>query len=98
MPPRAKKTTQAKPESEAEQETLQAPADEVPDEQPAAADPEAATPEDVSEPTPPVEPEPARGDAQSDDLPCPVCFSDGWPDGVTSRGCEHGTWQRPAGD
>lgn len=39
--------------------------------------------------TPPVEPAPS-----DDPELCPVCFPEGWPDGVTSAGCIHGQWER----
>lgn len=37
---------------------------------------------------------PDEGAPADADLPCTVCFPDGWPDGVTARGCEHGSWTR----
>jgi hypothetical protein len=93
MPPR--KRAASAPKSEPEQEELETPADEVaPKETPEAVGAEEAEPEEAPSPETPADPEPPEDDPADADLPCISCFSDGWPDGVTARGCEHGSWTR----
>lgn len=91
MPPRKRAAAAPKPEPAVEQEELEASATEESPEGTAEADnTEGTAPADSPEP----EPEHTEDDALDAELPCTICFADGWPDGVTARGCEHGTWTR----
>ncbi|MGE7437948.1 hypothetical protein [Kitasatospora sp. NPDC001175] len=31
-------------------------------------------------------------DTANREQPCPECFPDGWPEGASAVGCEHGSW------
>lgn len=88
MPPRKRTAAAPKPEPVLEEEGLEAPAAE---ETPEAGGVEEAEPDRAASP---ADPEPKKADPADADLPCTVCFPDGWPDGVTARGCEHGSWTR----
>lgn len=78
MPPR-KRTT---PDPEPEQEPLETSAEDA-QEEPTADKPKA-----------PAAPEPAKSARKEAEQPCTECFREGWPDGTTSIGCAHGTWNR----
>ncbi|MGW2971336.1 hypothetical protein ACWDBO_31585 [Streptomyces mirabilis] len=56
--------------------------------------PEAPAVEETSEADGVKDAKPSAAAPTDVDLPCTVCFPDGWPDGVTARGCEHGSWTR----
>jgi len=78
MPPRKRNT----PEPEPEAPTLEA-AEAASAEAPETADGTAAGSN-----------EKPRASAKPKSGLCPGCFPAGWPDGATSAGCAHGSWQR----
>jgi hypothetical protein len=84
MPPRKRAAAAPKTQPAGKQEGLEAPDTE---ETPEADSVEEAAPDQSAGPDSPADPASAN-------LPCTVCFPDGWPDGVTARGCEHGSWTR----
>jgi hypothetical protein len=102
MPPR--KRAASAPKAEPEQEPL---APETEDEAAGRqADADSHEPaEETADPTPTdgggQEPDSAkdednaaRNDLQAADKPCGECFPNGWPEGIFSVGCTHGTYIR----
>lgn len=90
MPPRKRAAPAPKPKPAAEPEGLDALAEDAPEEAADAGDAEADEATDAA----PAEPEPAKGGDPDAEQPCTDCFPAGWPDGATSAGCGHGTWNR----
>lgn len=35
-----------------------------------------------------------KAEAPGVEVPCPMCFPAGWPEGSPAVGCEHGSWTR----
>lgn len=58
-----------------------------------APQPEPELPETPAEETS-EEPQAAKRTRRTAVEPCTTCFPDGWPDGATAVGCEHGSWTR----
>jgi hypothetical protein len=57
-----------------------------------SADAPAAAAEET--PAPQAEPKPKRSERRPAALPCSICFPNGWSEGSTAVGCEHGSWKR----
>lgn len=104
MPPRARKTAQTRPPKPAEAKP-EPDASDDPDgtPEPSALDggdgqdaPNGAPidPPDLSDDSDDEGPPPENDPPQDGEPPCTDCFTSGWPDGATSVGCHHGTWNR----
>lgn len=48
----------------------------------------------VLDETPKIEQPEPKPHKPAQERPCPLCFPDGWPQGATAVGCEHGHWAR----
>jgi hypothetical protein len=94
MPPR--KRAAAQPKETPTLEDPQAPVDstEEPgaDNAPQVEPTDSANPDDTTDATP--TPSGDSDDTEPSEQPCTQCWPAGWPEGATSLGCGHGSWNR----